>query len=233
MSGFVRDAARSAVIFAAILLCLYYSRVMLAGYISLGRFGNDFGVYWRTANLPVEAAYRWPGRYPFPYAPTMLLWISPLSLIPKWPAYFVFVACSLTAFVLACRPYLTRPAIALALIPAPFMRGIFTGQVCAILAALLLWTCGTANRIAAGVALGLIASIKPQLVIMAPLMLALNRDWRAFVGAGAMFLGSVLLSIVVFGPERWPEWIASMDHFHGAVVNNGIIGIGVTRRWWR
>lgn len=212
----------------AAVYCLLTTGMIVLDYVFASKFGNDFGVYWRTAHQPVGEVYFWPGRFPFPYAPTMLLWIAPLALVPKWVAYFVFIGLSLVVFVLACRRHLRMPMIALALISPPVARGLFTGQVCAILAGVTIWACGTANRIAAGVAFGAIASIKPQLVIMAPLMFALNRDWRAFVAAAATFLSIVGLSLVVFGPERWPEWLASMNHFYHAVTDTAVITIGTT-----
>jgi len=232
MSDFVRTTVGKAAPPIAIIFCIGMSACLFAGYVRAERFGNDFGVYWRAANQSIETIYFWQGRFPFPYAPTMLLWVEPLSLIPKWPAYFMFVAASAAAFILAYRPYVCRSAIALALVSPPFMRGMFTGQVCAVLAALLVWASGAKNRIGAGIAFGVIASVKPQLVIMAPLMLALNRDWRAFASAGVTFLAAALLSVLIFGAERWPEWIASMGHFHGSVVNTGVIGVGITPAMW-
>lgn len=227
-SEFVERALRRAAPPVAILCCAALMAAVFLDYVTVHKFGNDFGVYWRTANQPVEQAYLWQGRFPFPYAPTMLLWIQPLALIPKWPAYFMFIAISLTALVLAVRPYLPKMALALCLLSPPFARGAFTGQVSAVLAALMLWACGTPNRLAAGMVFGLIASIKPQLVVMAPLMFVLNRDWRAFNAAAATLCATVFLSVVLFGPERWPEWLASMGHFHDAVVNTGVVEVGIT-----
>jgi hypothetical protein len=140
----------------------------------------------------------------------------------------MFTGASVAAFILAIRPYLSRSAIVLCLISPPVVRGVFTGQVCAMLAAMLIWACGTTNRIAAGIAFGIIASIKPQLVIMAPLLLALNRDWRAFSASAFTFLALVTLSLIVLGPQRWPEWVASMGHFYRAVTGTGIITVGIT-----
>jgi len=228
LSEFVQRVTGRAAPPLAFLFCALVSAAIFLNYYVAHKFGNDFGVYWRAANQPADLVYFWKGRYPFPYAPTMLLWIAPLSLVPKWPAFFLFTALSVTAYVLACRPYLPKAAIVLSLISPAFVRGLFTGQVCAVMAALLLWACATSNRLAAGLALGVIASIKPQLVLMAPLMLAFNRDWRAFAAAGTSFLFILLLSFAVFGPDRWPEWISSMDHFHHAVSKMGLLTLGVT-----
>jgi len=228
MTDFVRKSVGKTAPYLAALLCVFLSGLILENYVALGKFSNDFSVYWRTANSPVEQAYFWSGRFPFPYAPTMLMWITPLKFIAKWPAYFLFDAASVAAFVVVCRRYIPWSAIGLCLISPPFVRGMFTGQVSALLAALMLWSFGTAHRVSAGLCLGIIASIKPQLVAMAPLMLVLNRDWRAFAASAAMFLGIVFLSVAVFGPDRWPEWLASMDHFHHAVSDTTVINVGIT-----
>jgi hypothetical protein len=162
----------------------------------------------------------------------MLLWIEPLSLVPKWPAYFAFISVSMAAFFWACRPYLTKTAIALIVVQRPFLRGVFTGQVCAILAAGAIWACGTKNRMAAGVTFAVIGSIKPQLVWLAPLMLLLDKDWRAIKAgavASALILGS---TVAIYGLDRWPEWIGSMGHFQQALVNINAYRIGITPAMW-
>lgn len=232
MTPFVEGVFRKVGPPIAVITCATMSAWLFLRYYYADKFANDFGVYWRVVRQPLEHIYSWAGNYPFPYAPTMLLWIQPLALIPKWPAYFLFIIVSVAAFVLACRPYLSKGAIALILVTRPFLRGIFTGQVCAILAAGTLWACGTKNRIAAGVAFAVMGSIKPQLIWMAPLMLLLNKDWRALgSGAAASFL--ILVSTVTFfGPDRWAEWLASMDHFKQALVNINAFHIGVTPAMW-
>lgn len=228
MTDRVRATLRWAVITLAVFFCLYKTTLIFGNYAYWDKFSNDFSVYWRVANQPLEQVYLWKGRFPFPYAPTMLLWVQPLALIPKWPAYFLFTWASAVAFALAYRRYVPGSAIALTMITPQFARGMFTGQVCALLAAMLLWACGARNRIAAGIVFGVIASVKPQLVIMAPLLFVLNRDWKAFLAASSTFTLTVILSLVLFGPARWPEWIASMGHFHSAVAGTDIIRIAIT-----
>jgi len=207
-SEFVRQALiRWSPILAA-MIWLAVSAAQIFDYVLADKFSNDFSVYWRIANSSPDQAYSQSGRYPFPYLPTMLLWISPLSLVPKWPAYFAFVALSTTAFVLACKTTLSKRQLALVVVSPPFVRALSTGQVSIALSALLIWCCGTSG-IAAGVGLGVIASIKPQLVLMAPLMLALNRDWRAFFAAASTFALTAFASL--------------MDYFHRAVSDTNII----------
>lgn len=223
MSKFVRETVAKAAPIIAVVACLALTVPLFLDYAWDAKFANDFGVYWRTANMPAEQAYHWKGRFPFPYMPTMLLWIQPLSLVPKWPAYALFVAISAVTFLRAYRRHVPKAALALAVLSPPFLHGLATGQVSALIAAGILWACATSNRIAGGLVFGLIATIKPQLVIMAPLMLALNADKRAVLSAAAGFSVIVTLSIAAFGFERWPEWLASMDHFEQAVTGTDVI----------
>jgi hypothetical protein len=188
----------------------------------------DFGVYWRVANDPISQAYEHRATLNFPYPPTMLLWISPLDLIPKWPGYLLWVAISVSAFIAACRQHLDLPPLLLALIAPPVTYCLLTGQVSVILGALVLWSCTTDNRIAAGIALGIAATIKPHLVLMAPLLLAATRDFKALVACGMAFTAIVILSITVFGVAAWVAWLGIIEHFQAAVVKNGVLGVTIT-----
>lgn len=212
-----------------ILLCAVMSFALVFIFLLDKKYATDFSVYWRTANGPAEEAYFAPaGEFPFPYAPTMLLWITPLALISKWPAFMLWMALSAGALASACRPYLTKLAIALVILSPPVVHGLFTGQVSAVLAALMIWACATQRRLLAGVVFGVIASIKPQLVIMAPLLLVIIGDWRAFITAGVTFLAIIGLSLQLYGFDRWPEWIASMNHFHSVLVEEKVLGATIT-----
>lgn len=227
MTEFVQKAVQKIAIATAVFFCAFSTSFIFANYVAMAKFGRDFSVYWRAANQPLSEVYFWQGAFPFPYAPTMLLWVKPLALVQVWLAYFLFISVSIAAFVWVCRPYLSKGAMGLALISPPFARGIFTGQVCAILAAVVIWACGTRSRAWAGIAFGIAASIKPQVVLMAPLMFVLNRDWKAFHAAWASFLAILIAAFALFGVDRWPEWLASMDHFHSAVADTSIINIAV------
>src|SRR5213075_2153719 len=101
------DRFRRAVIAFAFVMSLAMVAVMTVAYVYSARFGNDFGVYWRTANNPLELVYAPMWRFPFPYAPTMLLWITPLGFVPKWLAYVLFCLGSGWALYLAVKPYLS------------------------------------------------------------------------------------------------------------------------------
>lgn len=199
-------------------------------------FATDFSVYHRTANDPLWLAYIPRSSLPFPYAPTMLLWVSPLEYIPMWPAFVMWVAFSIWVFAKACRQYLSPAQTLLVIASPPLANCLGTGQVSAVMAAILLWACGTKNRVAAGIGFAVIASIKPQLVIMAPLYLLLTKDFRAFASAGLTFLFLVALSIVAYGPGIWLEWFNSLEQFHWVLLLHDVVSVaatpaGAAERW--
>jgi hypothetical protein len=208
--------------------CAFFTTIIALNYIHFSKFGNDFGVYWRSANVPLADVYSPEDTFPFPYMPTMLVWITPLDLVGKSVGYLVWLTVSIAAFVVVIRRYLPKLGIALTLVSPPVARGLFTGQVCAALAALSIWACRTANRTGAGVAFGVIASVKPQLVAMAPLMMLLNRDWRALRASVVTFCLAVLLSLVLFGPALWLDWLRSLQHFHQEVLDLYILPVATS-----
>ena len=191
-------------------------------------FATDFSVYWRTANEPVAEAYRPRSSLPFPYPPTMLVWIKPLAVLPMWVAFALWVGASIAAIVAICRNFLSGPAIGLLLISPPLVNGLSTGQVSAALTALLIWACMTPHRLLAGLAFGVIASVKPQLVVMAPLLLLLRRDWPAVAGAAVAFLAVVASTVLLFGPGIWLEWLQSMENFRAVLVKDNVLGVAIT-----
>jgi hypothetical protein len=224
----------------ALALALGVSILMGVGlpavWIFTGDIGTDFGVYWRTANNPVAQAYSDEFEYPFPYAPPMLLWIKPLALLSGPLAFALWIAMSLTALAVACRKHLPWPAAALVLISPPLINGLATGQVSAMIAAAMLWACATDKRWLAGFAFGAIASVKPQLVALAPLFFILTRDWRALFGSAASFLAILGLTLLVFGASVWAEWFDGLGYFRAVLNERSIIGSVPTlagqAEWW-
>ena len=158
----------------------------------------------------------------------MLLWVKPLSLVPMWIAYFAWISASAACLALACRPYVQGPAILLVLVSPPIVYGLATGQVSPMMAAMLLWACGNRNRVIAGITFGVVASIKPQLVLLAPLLLCIRRDWNAFAAAAAIFVVLVGSTFLLFGVHIWTEWFNSMANFQAVLVDDNVLYVGAT-----
>lgn len=224
----------------ALTLAVGISTITAAGLLALflfkGSIGQDFGVYWRAASEPLAQVYQPRPALNFPYPPTMLIWISPLKLVPLWPAYVMFIALSLWAIVATCRKHLSGSEIALAIISPPMFYALLNGQVSVILTAALLLACMTQQRGRAGVIFAIVASIKPQLVLLAPLMLLAKKDWRALMFAGLTFFAFIVASVVAFGIETWMAWLSSLEHFHEILLKNDVLYVaaspaGVAEHW--
>lgn len=216
----VSNIAKRAALIIAVMACAYQALLMFLTYATIDVYANDFVVYWDTANRPVSSAYELRPRYPFPYMPTMLLWVKPLALVAVWPAYVAWICISALTFTWATRKYLTMGQNLLALISRPVAFCLMTGQVSVFLAAIMLWAFGTSRRCWAGIGLGAIASIKPQLVLLAPLLLLLRRDFQMMAAAAASFAAIVLAALLAFGYQPWIDWLASLDNFR-VVMNAG------------
>lgn len=230
----VSPAARAA-LYLAVIACGYQVVVMLVTYSRLDVFANDFKVYWNTAIRPVSSAYELRPNYPFPYLPTMLLWIKPLSLFPVVPAYLAWTAISVVAFTWVTRKYLTMGQNLLALISRPVAFCLMTGQVSVFLAAVMLWSFGTTRKFWAGIALGAIATVKPQLVLLAPLLLLLRRDLQMLVAAGIAFVAIIVVALFAFGVQPWLDWFYALDNFRavlkaGDILLNGASPAGQAER---
>nr|WP_294850168.1 glycosyltransferase family 87 protein [uncultured Sphingomonas sp.] len=224
MGGITKHPAPALAILASLLTGIGII-VLTAGH---GTLGNDFSVYWRVANLPVELAYSPVPEFPFPYAPTMLLWIAPLSLVKFGPALAAWMIISLFCLFWACRTHLSAREMLLVFVSPVILDCLLTGQVSMVLAAMLLIAMGAPNRMAGGVLLGAIATVKPQLVALAPILLLLRRDWGAFGAAAVSFALIVVLAVVVYGMQPWIDWAASLDHFRTVLHDKDIISGGLT-----
>jgi hypothetical protein len=73
-----------------------------------------------------------------------------------------------------------------------------------------------------------IASIKPQFVVMAPLMLLVSRDIRALLASAASFLLIVAASVIIFGQSAWIDWYHSLSNFHAVLDKDNVLGVAIT-----
>ena len=112
----------------------------------------------------------------------------------------------------------------LVLANATLASTVLAGQLSLILAlpACLAWVAAREGRwTRAGIWIGLAASVKPFLLIVAPYLL-LKRRWRALAAMGAAGLSAVLLGVVAFGSEAFRGWLGILgsprmdQHFHNA-----------------
>ena len=182
--------------------------------------GRDFGPPWVAARLAVDGhaidAYGEPVRagtaallgprshWPFGYPPTALLMWLPFGLLSFSAAVSVWLGMTVILYAASMRALLDRRAIVPALaFPAVTICGLY-GQNGLFSAALFAGAALLLSRrpILAGILIGCLA-FKPQLAVLAPLVLVAGGRWRAVAGAVlavAVFTGA---STIAFGLESW------------------------------
>ena len=194
----------------------------------------DFCVFWtagRHAAAPydpaiiaaLQAAFHIDGALPFVYPPTFLLLAWPFAQLPLALAYPLWTGLSAALFFYAAA-HLIRPAWAtLALfIAPPVVLAISPGQTSLAVGAAMIggWLTLKDRPALAGVLFALAACIKPQAMVMAPLLLW--GHWRAMRWALLAALGLALASLV-FGPDLWLQWPKALADFaHVAPGTNRI-----------
>jgi hypothetical protein len=192
----------------------------------------DFGVFWTAGRHAFDArlydgAYLtaaqswWPGMtpHPFVYPPTFLLLAWPFGLPPFALADYLWGAVSCCAFVLAARQ-LVRPAWAALILPLciPVVMAAAYGQSIFLAGAALIAGVALIERrpALAGVLIAVAMCLKPQVTVLAPLVM-LNASWR--VAAAAVAAGVALVAgSLVFGAGHWLEWLAALPRFASLIA---------------
>lgn len=230
--------------------------------------GIDFGPVWAAARAPAQAydfnavtlgqpwrlgvPPHWTQR-PFVYPPTTLLLALPLGRLPFWPALVLWTAPAAALFLAWSR----RAG-------APWWLVLFTpvavclvaGQATLLAGALLLLGLAAGPNRWAGVAFGLAACIKPQLLLFLPVGLAAQGRWQAMMVTGATGLTLCAATVLAWGLTPWVEWLQALGRFGdlfrdprvlpavvtpaGFLIRHGIDGawawafalVGAPLTWW-
>lgn len=155
---------------------------------------------------------------PFPSPPTFILLLWPLSLVPFFAAYLLWIVGTSALFVWAVAGTCSRrllcvfgvivaPASAIALDPG--QSGFLAGAL--MIAGIRL---AGARPVVAGILIGLL-SYKPQLGFLVPIALACTGLWGAFAVACATVAGLAALATLAFGWTVWPAWITMLPAYAG------------------
>ena len=179
----------------------------------------DFAVFWRAVHALHPYA---PNEQPFVYPPTALLWFSPLKLLDVWPAYLVWTGVSIAIFAAATLWLYGRGPTALALISPAMSVALIPGQTSLIAAALLFAAFATDCRFCRGMVLGALLTLKPQLVVVAPLFLIVRRDWSTLAAMALSTLVLAFAATALLGTHLWPEWAEAIPAFQQIVAHRGL-----------
>jgi hypothetical protein len=221
----------------------------LAIYLQLAReirlngahVASDFLVFWTAVKaqqpydlVALSAAQLWYLEMevlrPFAYPPSFLPWLYPFGSLGMISAYLLWTALTAALFLFAWSRFIgfRIPLLALAA-PACAMAAI-PGQMVFLLGALLVGGIGLIRRypVAAGICLGVAATIKPQMLVLVPLALAAGGHWRTMLAAAVTggAIGGVCL--LLQGPALWLEWLRSAPKFMTVIREGGMIEFGIT-----
>ena len=197
-------------------------------WLRIGHGAPDFYVFWTAARhtaapydpaiiAALERQIHLSGVWPFAYPPTFLLLVWPFAQAPLALAYPLWTGVSAALFFFAAS-HLVKPVwatLALAAAPIVFFSAML-GQTSLIVAAAMIggWLWRDHRPLAAGALFGLAAAIKPQAMLLAPIVFW--GRWR-LLGAMAATGAAAAAASLVFGPERWLEWPHAVAAFRALV----------------
>jgi hypothetical protein len=208
-----------------------YSLILWAGYIAyavhLHMIGFDFSTFHRAAGESFDTVYAVRNSSGFAYPPTTLLWLKPFSLLGWIPGFILWTVLSIGLMGWASAR-LAGWRVALLVIASPaLVTAIAVGQFGALVGALVLFAVSLKGW-RQGVLLGLAATIKPQILLAAPLVLLARRDGPALLGAGLAAIAVTLAEVLLLGPDLWHKWFVAIVAFGHAVVHWGATAAAVS-----
>ena len=161
---------------------------------------SQFG-HWLSAPLPFPL---------FPYPPVFLLLVLPFALLPVVWSLFLSQLLQFAALALALRR-LGGPTLFLllgAMLAPAASNNVLAGSNAVLVAALIVGgvTLLETRPLLAGALLGVVI-FKPQFFVLLPFVLVAARQTRALAGAIGCAVIFTLLSVVMFGPALWLDWI--------------------------
>lgn len=193
--------------------------------------GSDFSCFWAGARVALTMPWRvydfvyvtqiqnWPmgpELRPFIYPPSAFLIFLPFALLPKTFAYAATMA--LTSTLLFSASQRAGAPWWWILFPVAWLI-LGCGQITFAIGGLTLLGLTQRDRpIWAGVLFGLAAALKPQIMLLLPLGLLADRNWRSLLAASATVALLCVMSLLIWGPDLWMNWIGAVPRFQREVV---------------
>lgn len=184
----------------------------------------DFFAFWRAANSPEPYAF---STTPFANPPTSLLWLQALRILPLWPTFAIFSVGGLLAFVWFGRKLYGVDAALLGLLSPAAILAVVPGQLSMIEAALV-FAAYSSSPVACGILLAVAGSLKPQMVLLAPIALYAARGWKPLAAFALTALLLAIAATLVWGPAIWPEWIGGVRGLVAAAADRHAMLLAVS-----
>lgn len=216
--------------------------VMVARNLTLQPAGVDFLCFWNGGRVALAE----PGRlYDFQYLserqglnaadgvlrpyinpPSALLLFAPLSKLPFLASYLTLMLLSLGVMATAAAR-LRAPWWQVLLPTVAF--AIFCGQLSPLIAGLVVLGLSFRERPSiAGLLFAIAASIKPQLLVLLPIALAAQGQWRTILFTGGWGLLICAASAGLFGLQTWIDWLGALPRFNRIVAEQGLLDTAIT-----
>jgi hypothetical protein len=231
-------------IFACCVAASFLKWVLITAY---SRWVPDYTVFWAAAKMvqmnpslvyndtALTLYQSWffemfNGWRPWAYPPSALVLLIPFTKLPVYPSFFAFAGLTLAAYLYAVRRMVGwNWALALVAISSPLFFAARSGQMTMLIGALVIGGLLLLPRkeILGGVLLGVAASLKPQLLLLAPLALVASRRWDGMAGAYVGLMALPLASIPL-GAKLWADWLGSLPAFLETVTALNLWRGGVT-----
>lgn len=190
------------------------------------RWPLDFQVFWFSGRRSLPEVYADHGM-PFVYPPTALFLFKPFSLISFLPSYLLWIALSAALFGIAVARICGARVAALSFLSPAAIKGITLGQSAMLLGGALFASLRL-PPVARGAVFGLVAAIKPQLVVFAPIAFLLRREWTVLAGMAGAWMLAVLASMAAFGPWMWADWLEALPRFHELLVRHNVLSFAIS-----
>jgi alpha-1,2-mannosyltransferase len=141
------------------------------------------------------------------YPPHVLLFIWPFGLLPYLPAYIAWCAIGIALYLFACSGAISRQRLLFLAVAPGIAVCVFFGQNGFYTAALLIGglLCLERRPVLAGVLFGIL-TVKPQLGLLLPVILLLERRWLTIASAVATVAVLVTATAMLFGWDVWIEF---------------------------
>ena len=161
--------------------------------------------------------------YPWLYPPTFLLIATGLAVFPYGWALFAWLALTLPMYLLAIRAIVDHKLASLLALAFPAVAlNIGHGQnsffSAGLMGAGLIWL--DRRPVLSGIAFGLL-SYKPQFGLLIPLVLIATGRWKVFASAAVTVALMIAASVLAFGVEMWPAFIAHSSFTREVVLESG------------
>ncbi|MGH6673756.1 MAG: glycosyltransferase family 87 protein [Xanthobacteraceae bacterium] len=141
------------------------------------------------------------------YPPHLMLFIWPFGLMPYLPAYIAWCVIGIALYLLACSTAIPRNRLLFAAVAPGVAVCIFFGQNGFYTSALLIGglMCLDRRPVLAGILFGIL-TIKPQIGLLLPVVLLLERRWVTIAVAVATTAVLVAATSMIYGWNIWVEF---------------------------